>query len=114
MKIKKKHVVLIILLAICLFLVWFVSEFLREWECHEYSAFKKANEIIEKIEDYRKYHKKLPDSLEDIGEQERMEGPVYYNKWDSDNYTISFSGRSVGSSCVYHSETGEWTSVPVG
>jgi hypothetical protein len=66
LKTKKKYVALMMLLAICLFLAWFISEFLREWECHEYSAFKKANEIIQKIEDYRKCHGKLPDSLKDI------------------------------------------------
>jgi hypothetical protein len=118
MKIKKKYIVLTILLAICLLLAWFVSEFLREWECHEYKKeYKKANEIIQKIENYRKACGKLPESLEEVGyepEEKVFGGPIFYDKLDSDKYIIWFGGRSVGSSCIYHSETGEWTSVPVG
>ena len=66
MKIKKKHVVLLILFGICLIVTWFSFEFFREWECQEYGSFKKANEIIQKIENYRKDCGKLPESLEEV------------------------------------------------
>ncbi|MCP4221455.1 MAG: hypothetical protein GY765_42915 [bacterium] len=117
MKIKKKCVVLTILLAICLFLVWSVSEILREWECCEYSEFKKANEVIQKIEDYRKCHGKLPDSLDDVGyipEEKIFGGPIFYDREATDRYIIWFGAGGVGNSCVYHSETGKWTPSPVG
>jgi hypothetical protein len=108
MKIKKKHVVLLILLAICLLFSWLIYEELREWDCNEYKEYKKAVEVIQKIEDYKKCHGKLPDSLEDIGVKERMEGPVFYDKIDTEKYEVWFS-YYFGESCTYHSDTKIWT-----
>ena len=111
MKIKKKYKVLIILLAIFLFFLWYVYEIFRVPECHELDEYKKANEIIQKIEDYRKCHGKLPESLEDIGE---TEDPIFYNKRKSKQYTVVFDGASLGCffcSCYYYSETKEWINV---
>ncbi|MCX6579261.1 MAG: hypothetical protein NT166_03680 [Candidatus Aminicenantes bacterium] len=120
MKKTKKFIILFIILGLCLFLIWYVYEYIRGREyCQNYPEFKKANEIIQKIEDYRKCHGKLPDSLEDIGEETKMEGPIYYNKIDSqyyekinpdeDVYIVSFSmGFTVGESCTYHSDTKIW------
>lgn len=106
---KKKYRILLISLVICLFLTWFIYNALRPWDCCDYtSKFKKGNEIIQKIEDYRKSKGKLPESLDDIGEDPNADGPVYYEKTDSANYYIWF-GTTLGSSCTYHSETKEWT-----
>ena len=70
--------------------------------------YEKAVEIIQKIEEYKKCHGKLPDSLEDIGVKERMEGPVFYDKIDTEKYEVWFS-YYFGESCTYHSDTKAWT-----
>ena len=117
MKIKKKYIVLTILLAICLLLAWFVSEFLGEWECCEYKEYKKAVEVIQKIEEYKKCHGQLPDSLEEVGyepEEKVFGGPIFYEKTAPNKYIIWFGAGGLCSSCVYHSETKQWTPTPVG
>lgn len=68
-----------------------------------------GNEIIQKIEKYRVDNGHLPNSLTEIGIKEKEEGPLYYDKRDSINYTLSF-GTSLGESETYHSETKKWTS----
>ena len=112
---KKKYritlISLTIFLLICLFLVWYVFNFFRDWECCDYTwYFKKANEVIQKIEDYRKCKGKLPESIEDIGETCDEGGPIFYDKIDDTNYEVWF-GTTLGSSCVYKSETKQWTPV---
>lgn len=110
---KKKYRILflslVIFLLICLFFLWYVFNFFRDLECCDFTGeFKKGNLIIQKIEDYRKSKGKLPELLDDIGEDPKSDGPIYYKKIDSDNYEIWF-GTTLGSSCVYKSETKEWT-----
>ena len=107
---KKTLIVLSILLVICLLITWIVYNTFRVRECHEYEEFKKANEIIKKIENYKKQYKKLPDSLEEINETEY---PIFYSKFD-DEYVVSFGAGSAGCifcTCTYNSETKEWINV---
>jgi len=108
MKTKKKYIVMTILSVICLILGWLIYESLRAWDCNEYKEYEKAVEVIQKIEDYRRCHGKLPDSLTDIGEEERMEGPIFYKKINSEEYEVWFS-YYFGESCTYHSDTKTWT-----
>jgi len=70
---------------------------------------KEANQIINKIENYRKIRHKIPNNLDVIGVQETEEGPVYYKKIDSSNYIIWIQAESsIGESKIYYSDTQKW------
>ncbi|WP_051686453.1 hypothetical protein [Chryseobacterium hispalense] len=70
---------------------------------------KKANLIINKIENYRKVKHTIPDNLGIIGVQETEEGPVYYKKIDSSNYIVWVQAESsLGESKIYYSDTQKW------
>lgn len=61
----------------------------------------------EKISDYKMKNGDLPNSLKDIGIEEKLEGPFFYTQWDSVNYMLYFS-TGVGESMNYYSDTKEW------
>lgn len=86
----------------------FISIFLS---CHENSREvelkSKGNGIVEKIEIYKHKKGRLPNSLSDLGIEEKVEGPIYYNMIDSSKYIVWF-GTTVGESITYSSETKKW------
>lgn len=69
---------------------------------------KQGEEIIQKVEDYKLLHKKLPNSLSDIGLKE-LDGMdvLYYYKRDSVNYTVSFP-ISAEEHKFYYSDSKKW------
>lgn len=73
----------------------------------DYQLKKQGNVIIKKIENYRLINHKLPNGLKDIGIEETLEGPIYYNKIDSTKYIIWY-GTTLGESIIYNSETKKW------
>jgi hypothetical protein len=76
--------------------------------CNSKKSLKEqGNDLIEKIEDYKKKNGCLPERLGDIGVEEKMEGPFYYWKVDSVNYMIWYC-TTVGESMTYYSDTKEW------
>lgn len=64
-------------------------------------------DIVKKIEVYRQKNGKLPESLTDIGIEEKEEGPIYYRK-DSETDYIIWYGLTLGESRVYDSKTKAW------
>jgi hypothetical protein len=66
-----------------------------------------GNMAISKIEMFKKKNGKLPDQLADLGIKETEQGPIYYEKRDSVNYTVSF-GNSMGESIIYYSDSKKW------
>ena len=68
---------------------------------------KAGNEIIGKIEDFRKEKGRLPVSLSEIGIEEKEEGPIYYDRKSETRYILWF-GTSLGESVTYDSETKKW------
>jgi hypothetical protein len=66
-----------------------------------------GDEIICKIEAFNKENGRLPDSLSEIGIEEKLEGPIYYDKKDDSEYIVWF-GAGLGESVIYHSTTKEW------
>jgi hypothetical protein len=107
---KRKLIDTFFFFLLFLVLVWFVNQccYIKRCKCSDWPEYKKANEIIKKVESYRKKNGVLPNSLEDIGEETTMDGPVYYDKIKSDLYVVSFSLNSVGESCTYYSDTKKW------
>jgi hypothetical protein len=68
---------------------------------------KIGNQVINKIEDYRLKNDKLPNSLTDIGIEEKEKGPIYYRK-DSETDYIVWYGLTLGESRTYDSKTKTW------
>jgi hypothetical protein len=70
---------------------------------------KLGEEIISKIETYKKVNGRLPNQLNDIGIIEKEEGPIYYTKQNDTTYIIYY-GLGLGESMVYDFRTKKWKS----
>ena len=101
---KKLKGIAIILLSSFVFLLLL---YLILNHSREKGLISDGNIIIEKIEKYKNQNKKLPESMKEIGLDVKEDGPIYYNKFDSNEYIISF-GYGVGESINYNSKTGKW------
>ncbi len=73
----------------------------------EEKLIKKGNDLVSKIELYRKNKGILPATLSEIGIEEKEEGPLYYQTKDSINYMVWF-GTSEGESKTYYSDSKKW------
>ena len=73
----------------------------------EKKLIKQGDELVSKIEEYKEQKGYLPNSIEDVGIKETMEGPLFYVRMDSVNYMVYF-GTSLGESMIYYSDTKEW------
>lgn len=73
----------------------------------ERKLIKEGNKIVEEVEKFKEDNGRVPNSLSEIGYQENMEGPLYYEKRDSVNYVLWF-GTSLGESVTYSSTLKEW------
>ncbi|HXG84427.1 MAG TPA: hypothetical protein VNI84_10400 [Pyrinomonadaceae bacterium] len=49
----------------------------------------------------------MPDSLNEIGIEEKEEGPIYYEKESESRYVLWF-GKQLGESATFDSDTKEW------
>jgi hypothetical protein len=70
---------------------------------------KLGEEIITKIENYKKTAGHLPNHLDSIGVVEKEEGPFYYKKENDTTYIIYY-GLGLGESMVYDFKTNQWKS----
>jgi hypothetical protein len=68
---------------------------------------KVGEEIYLKIVQYRNSKGHLPDSLGEMGVEEKIEGPIYYTK-QSDSTFIIYYSRGLGESIIYEPKTGKW------
>lgn len=60
------------------------------------------------LEQFRAEHKRLPNSLKEIGvEEQEGKDALYYDKKDSSRYIIWF-GVSLGESKTYYSDNKQW------
>jgi len=73
----------------------------------EDSKEKIGNQVIEKIENFRVKNNRLPERLDDIGVEEKLEGPIFYEKKSADEYEIYY-GLELGESRTYNSKTKKW------
>jgi hypothetical protein len=102
---KNKKVLLVLTILIGLFSFWFF--YLRTAE--ENRLTKEGELMVEKIENFRSVHHRLPNSLTEIGIVviDESNPPLYFDKRDSVNYTVSF-GISMDESRIYYSDTKKW------
>ena len=73
----------------------------------EKNKIKTGNEIVNKIENFKKDKGKLPETLSETGIEEKEEGPIYYRKQHETKYILWF-GTTLGESVTYNSDTKEW------
>ncbi len=85
-------IILLILIPVCL-------------SCN--TKIKAGNEIVNKIENFKKDKGKLPETLSEIGIEEKEEGPIYYRKKSETKFVLRF-GTTLGESVTYNSNTKEW------
>jgi predicted PurR-regulated permease PerM len=98
---KIKQIIISVIVIVFLGIAWL---FLPN---RDEELIKQGNEIIQEIEQYQSQHGSLPASLNDIGFEVKMEGPIYYQVVDSSEYEVWF-GRSLGESFIYNSKAKEW------
>lgn len=67
----------------------------------------KAKDYIEKIEKFKIENDRLPRSLSEIGIDETLEGPIFYQKRDSSEYILWY-GTILGESETYYSTNKKW------
>ena len=62
-----------------------------------------------KVESFKAENGRLPNNLRELGLPESEEGPLFYDKRkDGINYTVWFSGSTLGESTSYSSEDRVW------
>lgn len=84
-----------------------VSALLFGCKGREQRLTEQGNALIERIESFQKVTHRLPESLKELGLEEKMEGPLYYQKVSPERYTVHF-GTTVGESMIYRSEKRTW------
>ena len=72
-----------------------------------YSERIASNEIVAKIEQFKKSRGRLPDRLSDIGINENESCPCYC-KTSTDSYMVWY-GTTLGESDTYDSRTTKWS-----
>ena len=66
-----------------------------------------GDQLVRRIEVYRKKSGVLPPSLAAMGIAEVEEGPLYYQPKRDTAYVVWF-GTTLGESMTYHSDTRQW------
>jgi hypothetical protein len=72
-----------------------------------FSERKTSNEIIARVDQFRKSTGRLPETLSDIGIEENESCPCYC-KTNSDSYMVWY-GTTLGESDTYNSRTKQWS-----
>jgi len=70
------------------------------------SEFRAGDQLVSKINSFKKAHGYLPETLDEIGIHD-SDSAVYYQRQSAGDYIVWF-GTTLGESEVYHSETNKW------
>jgi hypothetical protein len=60
------------------------------------SKFRDANDVIRRVEAFRRTQGRLPATLLEIGRTDDERGPLFYNVWADDRYVVSFTAPRYG------------------
>ena len=93
--------------SLCLLTIVLVSSCSTIASLGCYSKRRQSEAVIQKIENFRKKHHRLPESLSEMGIPESEEGPIYYRKVDETKYRVRF-GTTLGESVIYDSDKRFW------
>lgn len=107
-KITRAGLLVTVIAFSVLFIIWLSWVF--HWESPRDRVLKQqGQQVVLQIETFKKVHGRLPDNLRELGLAESEDGPIYYNKnKDGLNYSVSFSGATIGESVYYDSYDGLW------
>ena len=74
------------------------------------SKFRDANDVICRVEAFRRIQGRLPATLSEIGRTDDERGPLFYNVWSDDRYMVSFTAPRYGffGTVAYDSITKTW------
>ena len=75
--------------------------------CGWNGKLKQGNEVVAKVEKFRREKGRLPNNLGEIGIVETESGPIYYEKKSESKYIVRF-GKELGESATYDSDTRQW------
>jgi hypothetical protein len=64
-------------------------------QTHKAKLKEEGNKIVNKTERFRSENSRLPKDLNEIGIEETLEGPLYYQKIDSIDYMVWFGSSLV-------------------
>lgn len=76
----------------------------------ENHLIEKGNQVVIQIEIFKRSNGRLPESLSEIGQEEKLEGPIYYRKETDTKYILWF-GAELGESITYNSDTNTWEPI---
>lgn len=76
-------------------------------QSREQRLMDEGNALIERIDAFQRARQRLPENLGELGIEETMEGPLYYQKTSPEHYMVYF-GTTVGESMIYRSEKRVW------
>ena len=72
---------------------------------------RQGDEVVAKIEQFRRDSSRLPRSLAAVGFDEKESGPIHYEPRGEARYVVWF-GTTLGESVIYDSETRTWDPPP--
>lgn len=94
-------------ISLSLLVVLFLLSFVSSCNFRRNALIKQGNDVVAKVEQFKKEKGRLPDSLTELGITEKMEGPIYYDRKTPTEYEIWF-GEELGHSVVYNSGSKKW------
>ena len=59
------------------------------------SKFRDANDVICRVEAFRRIQGRLPATLSEIGRTDDERGPLFYNVWSDHRYILSFTAPQI-------------------
>jgi hypothetical protein len=73
----------------------------------EEKLIAQGDALIARIDSFQKATQRLPENLGELHIEEKMEGPLYYQKRSDSTYMVHF-GTTLGESMIYRSERKKW------
>jgi len=72
--------------------------------------FRDAQDVLGRIEAYRRDHGRLPSTLAEVGRSDDEQGPIYYHLHSAGRYVVSFQAPRYGffGMLSYDSTTHSW------
>lgn len=80
---------------------------LLDCKSREQRLMEEGNALVERIDSFQKANHRLPENLAELGIEEKIEGPLYYQKLSGEDYMVHF-GTAVGESMIYRSKERTW------